>query len=404
MSREEIKQIKVMEQFKRGEISQKTAAELMGKSVRTVRRKYTRYKTHGVPGLAHQSRGKKSNRKLSEDKRKAIVELAKTKYMNFGPTFMAEKLAENEHIKINRETLRLLLIDKELWKKQRKRVKHRQWREPKEHCGQMVQLDGSRHIWVSGSGTYWTLIKIIDDATGKVFARFYPSESYEHVADLTIRYIKTYGKPASIYTDCGGVFKVNKSNENNDYITQYERALGAIGIVLIHAYSPQAKGRVERSFQTDQDRLVKELSLRSVTSMEKANEYLESEYLKNHNAKYARQAKNPIDIHSPYQGKDLVDIFAIISTRRVANDWTIRYNNKILQIDSTRPVIVKPKDTITVHERLDGIIYLTIRSIPVTYKEIASKLIQKKDVDKPLLQIPYKPKIDHPWKRTRICY
>lgn len=404
MSRQEIKQIKIMEQFKRGEISRKTASELMGRSERTITRKCARYNANGAQGLVHKSRGQVSNRRADESTRRQIVDLAKTKYLDFGPTFMSEKLAENDDIFVNRETLRLLLIDNGLWEKQRKRTRRRRWREPKAHYGQMIQLDGSPHIWVAGSKEYWTLIKMIDDATGKVFARFYPSESYKHVSDLTIRYIKTHGKPASIYTDRGGVFKVNVANENDDLITQYERALSDLDIVLIHAYSPQAKGRVERSFKTDQDRLVKELALRGITSMDKANEFLESYYLAKHNTKYARQPKNTADLHVPYNGKNLTDIFTIIGTRKVANDWTIRYKNKLLQLETTRPAIVKPKDIVTVHERLDGSIFLTIRSMLITHKEILFKPILKQDGQKPILQAPYKPNIDHPWRRMRACY
>ena len=310
---------------------------------------------------------------------------------------MADKLKENEQITINRETLRQMLMKNGLWQKRRKRSKHLKWRTPKEHLGQLVQLDGFSHKWVEGGNEYWTLIKFIDDATKRTFARFYPSESYEHVVDLTIRYINKFGKPVAVYSDRGGVYKVNNGNENDDRITQYERALNEIGIELKHAYSPQAKGRIERSFLTDQDRLVKELQLRNITGMEQANEFLETVYLPKHNEKYERLPKNPIDLHTPHDGTALDDVFAIIEQRTVANDWTIRYKNKILQIQSDKPAIVKPRDIVTVHERLNGTIYLTIRLSRLNFKQIQYKPILKQKGQNLQQPKPFQPSMNHPW-------
>lgn len=400
MSKAEIKQIEIIEKLKRKEITRATAAELLGKSVRSVCRKLARYNESGAEGLVHRSRGRQSNRKTAAAVCARVTALASSKYAGYGPTFMAEKLQENEHITLNRETVRLMLIKNGQWQKKRKRSKHRKWREPKEHLGQLVQLDGSPHKWIQGSDTYWTLIKFIDDATKRTYARFYPSEAHAHVVDLTIRYIKKYGKPAAVYTDRGGVYKVNNGNENDDLITQYERALSEIGIELKHAYSPQAKGRIERSFATDQDRLVKELRLRNITTMEQANEFLETAYLPKHNEKYERLPKNAFDLHTPHKGAGLEDIFAVIEQRKVANDWTIRYRNKILQIESNRPAIVKPKDIVTVHERRDGTIYLSIRSSHINFKQIQYKPILKQEGQNLQQHKPFKPGSDHPWRRA----
>jgi hypothetical protein len=400
MNKSEIKQIEIIEKLNRKEIIQATAAELMGKSTRSVRRRLLRYNESGAEGLVHRSRGKPSNRKTADAVCARVVALASSKYAGYGPTFLAEKLQENEHITLNRETVRLMLIKNGQWQKKRKRCKHRKWREPKEHLGQLVQLDGSPHKWIQGSDTYWTLIKFIDDATKRTYARFYPSEAHEHVVDLTIRYIKKYGKPAAVYTDRGGVYKVNKGNENNDLITQYERALSEIDIELKHAYSPQAKGRIERSFSTDQDRLVKELKLHNITTMEQANEFLETVYLPKHNERFERLPKNEIDLHISHNGCELADVFAVIEQRTVANDWTIKYRNKILQIESTRPAIVRPKDIVTVHERLDGTIYLTIRSSCVDFKQIQYKPILKREGKNTQSYKPFKPSMNHPWRRA----
>lgn len=389
-----------MEKLVQAEISQGTAAELMNISERQVRRKLARYRENGAQGLVHRSRGKSSNNKTDETISKRIIELACDKYSNYGPTFMAEKLEENEHIQIHHETLRLMLIANGLHAIRRKRRKHRKWREPKEHLGQMLQLDGSPHLWIEGGSVYWTLIKFIDDATKRTYARFYLSESHANVVDLSIRYINKYGKPRSIYTDRGGVYKVNTHNENDDYITQYERSLNEIDIQLKHANSPEAKGRIERSFKTDQDRLVKEMHLRGITTIEQANTFLENEYLPRHNARFECLPKNPVDLHVPHHGKPLEDVFTIVAQRTVANDWTVRYRNKLLQIDSSRPAIVKPKDIITVHERLDGTLYLTIRSSIINFKEINYKPILKREGEKVVQDRVFKPGINHPWRHS----
>ena len=400
MSKAEIKQIEVIEKLRRQEITQATAAELIDKSTRSVRRKLVRYNARGAEGLVHRSRGRASNRKTADAVCARVTTLASGKYAGYGPTFMAEKLEENEHIKLNRETVRLMLIKNGLWQKKRKRNKHRKWREPKEHLGQLVQLDGSPHKWIQGSDTYWTLIKFIDDATKRTYARFYPSEAHKYVVDLTIRYIKKYGKPAVVYTDRGGVYKVNSGNENDELITQYERALSEINIELKHAHSPQAKGRVERSFSTDQDRLVKELKLHNITTMEQANEFLETVYLPRHNEKFERLPKNEADLHVHHIGPKLEDVFATIEQRTVTNDWTVRYKNKILQIESSRPAIVRPKDIIAVHERLDGTIYLTIRSSCINFRQIQYKPILKHKREILHQPKPVKPGINHPWRQA----
>lgn len=399
MSNKELNQINIIEKLKRGEISRKTAAEVLGRARRTISRRLKRYCKDGPAGLVHRSAGKPGNRSYDPAKKEIILKLLTTKYVGFGPTFASEKLAEHDNIIINRETLRRFMIKNGLWQKKRKRTKHRKWRERKEHFGQMLQLDGSPHRWVAGSSVYWTLMMFIDDATGKIFARFYKNESYESVADCTKQYIQKYGKPISIYADRGSVFKVNAKNENNDAITQYERALSELAIQLIPAYSPQAKGRVERGFQTHQDRLVKEMQLRGIRSMDEANAFLEQEYILKHNEKYSCQPKERADLHRKHNIPNLDDIFAVITERKVTNDWTIRYKNQILQLDTNRPAIVKPKDTVIVRERLNGTFFITIRSERINHYEI-QKQTKQKNAETYNNQAFYRPPINHPWRQS----
>jgi transposase len=412
LSMKECKQVPILEKVQRKELLQKEAALLLKMSVRNLRRRLKKYKNEGLDGLAHKNRKKQGNRAKNATLKDRIMALVKTKYAGWPPTHASQALDEYDNINVNPETLRLWMITEGLWVQQRKRKRRRRWRARKECFGQMLQLDGSEHQWVTG--IYWTLLKFIDDATGRIFMRFYPSESYESVSDLTIRYIKTFGKPCTIYTDRGGVYKVNINNDDGELMTNYERNLATINIELIHAYSPQAKGRVERSFSTDQQRLVRELDFHNIKSIEEANTYLETTYIPKHNAHYSIPPQNKVNLHQSTENIDLNNVFVKISTRKVKNDWTIFYKNKRLQIDNSRPAIVGPKNIVVVHEKLDGSMFIKIRQEFIQFKEIKEiKETQQSNVrvdviHEPIAQksfpIHYKPTTNNPLKRFRACF
>ncbi len=369
ITQKEAKQVSLFEKLIRKEITQKIVAELLGCTVRTVKRRQKRYAASGIEGLIHRRRGQPGNRAKDPNLRADIMAAVRSKYEGWPPTHIAQMLAEQEQITILPKTLRLWMLSDGLWEKERKRKPGRRWRQRKEHFGQMVQMDGSKHLWIGNE--YWALMKLVDDATGRVFMRFYASESYASVVDLNIRYFKKFGIPASIYTDRGSVYKVNTNNPDDILITHYERGLGNLGVELIHARSPQAKGRVERSFNTDQKRLVRELKLIGITTIEAANDYLEQVYIPKHNERYAIPPVSNIDLHKPINGICLERIFVQTSQRHVLNDWTISYQKRLLQLDNTRPAIVKPRDVVTVNEMLNGTIFITIRKEQIGFKEIA---------------------------------
>lgn len=403
MTEKYIKQAEVFEQLKRKEIPQKGAALLLSLSPRHIRRKLKRFLEYGAESLVHGNKGRPSNKRLSSDIRAKIIELMKTKYEGFGPTFASEKMAELDGIIIHPETLRLFLIYEGLWHKQRKRKRHRKWRKPKDFFGEMIQVDGSIHVWVDGQK--WTLLRFVDDATKMIlWMEFVKSESWKSITRATINYFSRHGMPVSLYTDRGKVFKVNLNNEENEFITQYQRALNQLGVKLIHAYSPQAKGRVERGFQTDQDRLIKELKLAGIKTMDEANKFLQEYYIPKMNNKFAIPATKEGNLHRKVGKYNLDDIFCIQAIRTVQNDWVVRYNNRFFQIDNLRPAIVKPKDQVTIHERLDGTIFISIRSITLEFKEIKERIRYVKQPEKVYTNKIYKPKPDHPWRVYPTCY
>ena len=403
MTKKYIKQAEILEQLKRKEISQQVASISLSLSRRQIRRKLKRFLKQGIESLVHGNKGKMSGRRISLDIRHKIIDLMKTKYEGFGPTFAAEKMLELERININAETLRLWLINEGLWHKKRKRKQHRRWRKPKDLFGEMVQLDGSPHIWFDGQE--WTLLRFVDDATREIlWMEFVPSESYKSIANATIKYFLKHGMPLSLYTDRGKVFKVNVNNEENEFITQYQRALSQLGVKLIHAYSPQAKGRVERGFQTDQDRLVKELKLASITNIDDANRFLQEYYIPKMNSKFTIPASKRGNLHRKTDKYNLDDIFCIQAKRIVQNDWVVRYNSRFFQIEDSRPAIVKPKDQVTVHERLNGTIFISIRSNILEFKEIKERMQNVNKSEKIYTNRIYKPKVDHPWRIYRSCY
>jgi hypothetical protein len=383
MSRKEARQVAIFEKLASKTISQKGGAVALGLSPRQVRRKLKRYLDCGAEGIVHKSRGQPNSRKYAPEEKKKVLDFARTKYAGFGPVFMAEKLHELDGIEINRETLRLFLIADGLWKKSRKVGKQRKMRERKEFYGELVQTDVSFHRWISGCDEEWALVNFIDDATSRIlWLEFVEAESTQCVGGAFRKCIEKHGAPVSLYLDNHSTYKVNTGNPDGEKITQFARIANAVGTKLIHALSPQAKGRVERSFKTHQDRLVKELALANIKTIEEANKFLREVYIPKHNKKFAVQAKSPENLHKPINDLDLDDIFCIIHERKIQNDWTIRYENRVLQIDSSRPAIVRPKDTVTVHERFNGQIFITIRTSKLEFKELERRQkLEQYDLD-----------------------
>ncbi len=327
-------------------ITQKQAAEELGITERQVRRLLRELGRRGDQAVVHALRGLPSNRKIEEELRRRAVEiLSREVYRGFGPTLAAEHLNRKHGIKVGKETVRQWMVAAKLWRPRRQKVVEiHEWRQRRSRFGDLVQWDTSTHDWLEGRGERMYLIAMVDDATGKRFARFVRSDSTAENMNVLEAYLPRYGRMVECYTDKASLFentqktKRGESRENQDVRqmppTQLERALTELEIRRISAHSPQAKGRVERSFAVAQDRLVKGMRVAGVTTLEEANKYLEAEYLPWCNAKLAVVPANPDDAHRPLaKHHDLAAILSHVETRQVASDYTIHFEAKIYRID-----------------------------------------------------------------------
>ncbi len=404
MSRRETKRLHIIHQALDKRITQKKAAELVGLSSRQLRRMLKRVRAEGDEGINHRSRGKDSSHCVPKKIKEKALKLYRERYNDFGPTFACEKLFDVHAIKINKETLRLWLNQENIPYAKRKGRKHRQWRERKHHFGEMVQMDGSHHDWFEGRGPKCVLMGYIDDATGTVYGRFYDYEGTMPAMDSFKRYIKRYGMPQSVYLDKHTTYKSTAKQTIEDELedikpmSQFERSLAELEVTVIHANSPQAKGRIERQFRTLQDRLVKEMRLVGVKSVDQANKFLII-YLPKHNTKFKVKAVSEVDLHRPALSmRELNNIFCIRDERTLQNDFTIAYNGKLYQIKDA----VKTR-TVTVEERMDGSMHITHRGLDLIYREIKTRPAKenpKKPVDIQEKQGRYQSP-NHPWKRLR---
>jgi hypothetical protein len=379
-SPEELKRLHVIGKVQEKGIRQGKAGEILSLSVRQIRRIVKRVRAEGERGVIHRSRGRLSNRAFPVKNRDRVIELYREKYEGFGPTLAAEKLLERDRIKLSEETLRGWLIESGDWKKRRKRRGHRQWRERKEHCGGMVQMDGSHHDWLEGRGPACVLMGYIDDATGRGFGRFYAYEGTLPAMDSFRRYIQRYGIPLKVYLDKHTTYKSNgkptleEELAGIEPLSEFERALKELGVEVIHAHSPQAKGRIERFFGTLQDRLVKEMRLRGIQSIEEGNLFLE-EYWPKFNRKFAVDPKEKEDLHrSVPRGLKLDDVLCIKVKRALRNDFTVAYNRRLYQVEDSIRV-----SNVMVYEGLDGSIRLKYKGRLLKIREIASRPLAERN-------------------------
>jgi len=382
-------------------ITQKEAAEAVDLSERQIRRKIRRVRQEGDKGIIHRLRGALSNRAMPDTIKNKALALFKAKYADFGPTLASEKLFERDKIQVNDETLRLWLIGAGIPYKRRKKRPHRQWRQRKEYYGQMVQMDGSDHDWLEGRGPQCVLMGYIDDATGVPFGRFHEYEGTIPAMDSFKRYIKKRGIPLSVYLDKHTTYKSNakpsiEDQFNNEApLSQFERALKELGVEVIHANSPQAKGRIERLFNTFQDRLTKELRLRNIQDIDGANKFL-GNYLPAYARRFGVQAAKGGNLHR-YLSKDVdLDRILCIKTDRVLrNDSTVAHNSKLYQILSN---IRSQK--VTVEERINGSIRIRCKGVTLKFKTIHLKP-KRKPTEKTYAVKLYKPRIrdyHHSWR------
>jgi len=327
-------------------ITQKEAAEELGITERQVRRLLKRLKKGGDKAVLHGLRGAPSNRRMGEEiQQRAVAILSQPVYRGFRPTLATEYLKEKHEVEASRETVRKWMMEAKLWKPRRQRVEQvHMWRPRRSRCGELVQWDTSEHDWLEGRGEELRLIAMIDDATSRYLARFVASDSTEQNLGMLERYLNKHGRPVACYTDRAGLFqtavksKRGEQREGRDRPemppTQIGRALKELGITWIPAYSPQAKGRVERAFGTAQDRLVKGLRVAGASTFDQANEYLEQEFIPWWNRTLTVTPASADDAHRPLEKQhDLVAILSHVEQRQVANDYTIQFQSKVYQID-----------------------------------------------------------------------
>ncbi len=399
MSLRELKRLKVIQEAIGRHITQRAAALIVGVSERHVRRLVRAVREEGERGIVHKARGRPSNRRVSEEVKERVLKLYGKKYRGFGPTLASEKLMEMDGIKMSDETLRKWLMEAGLWKKKRKRSSHRQWRPRKECFGEMIQIDGSHHDWLEGRGPELVLMGYIDDATNNVFGRFYDYEGTIPAFASFKSYVRKYGLPQSVYLDKHTTYKspgkltVEEELEGIEKPqSQFERALDELGVEVIHAHSPQAKGRVERLFGTLQDRLVKEMRLVGTKTKEEANGFLK-DYLPKYNKRFRVCAANQTDVHVRLPRYFNLDSYLCVKTKRtIRNDNTIACNGKLYQLEER----VKTRK-ITVEERLNGSLHITSNGTSLKYREITER--PKKEAQAKSPRKTYIPPKDHPWRR-----
>jgi hypothetical protein len=399
LSMKEREQIAIFDRLKKGEISQMAAAKTLRMTARWVRKKMKRYLEYGDAGLVHLGRNRPSPKRWVEEERSFAMSLFEGSFAEFGPTLAAEKLKEIYNIKVSKEALRKAMIAEGYWVGKKRKMKHRARRDRKEYYGEMIQIDGSPHDWFEGRGPRCTLINFVDDATSSIpFMMLAPSESKESLMTGLRKYIEMHGIPQIVYVDYGGVFSVNVNNRERDKKTQFERACKELGITVKHASSPQAKGRVERSHGTQQDRLIKEMRLANISTIDQANEFILKTYLPRHNKRFSVPATKQGDIHRSADHFDLDKIFCLKDKRCLQNDFVISYKKRILQLAKHQKAVIRPGEDISVHEKFDGSLDLYIRGIRLNYMELKQRPTEQREAPMIIERVPRKPTANHPWR------
>lgn len=418
MSRKELRRLPIIHKVMEKRLTQVKAAEMLDLSDRQIRRIVCKVATEGDPSIAHGNRGKESPFKFSEQHVNKIMNIVEKRYYDFGSTFAAEKLLECEKIKISKEKLRQLMISHNIaYPRKKKKGKIHQWRERK-HCrGEMIQMDGSDHDWLEGRGPRIVFMGYIDDASGKIFGRFYEYEGTYSAMDSFRRYIAIHGIPFSFYVDRHSAYKTTRQPNLDEDLkgefakTQFARSLTEVDVKIIFARSPQAKGRVERLFETLQDRLVKELRLANVCNLDQANAFLET-YLPKFDARFSVKPFKKTDLHKPVpKHLNLDEIFCIKEYRSIGNNYSFQWKNRLFIIP--KPSITMKKRRVCVMESFDGTISAKLNGKSLDILEVTQKdIIAIEKVQKATRRflkskkVCYRPPINHPWRTTcrRFAY
>lgn len=412
MSANELSRLEVMQRLEEKRLKQKEAGEMLGITVRQIKRLLSKYRKHGAGGLVSQRRGKPGNNQLGVEVKQKGLDLLKGKYRGFGPTLAHEKLVEVEGLKIGKESTRQMMIAEGLWKarKERKVTVH-QMRERRACFGELVQIDGSPHAWFEERGPACTLLVGIDDATGKLGGLLFAGqESFHSYASLAKAYFESHGKPVAFYSDKHSVFRVNQvSVGTGDAVTQFGRAMQELDIQILCANSPQAKGRVERANQTLQDRLVKEMRLREISSLEQGNAYL-PEFIEDFNRRFCISPRSTHNAHRPLTAlENLAHTLAWQEPRAVSKNLTIQFKKVVYQIKTNRPSYALRKAQVTVCENASGQVTILYKSKPLEFtifhkQQHQAEIVDTKDIDQAVdtQRFAHIPALDHPWRHSPV--
>lgn len=414
MSNQDIDKLKVIHNVLEHRLTWPQAAQQLDLSVRQIGYLCSQIRKEGNRGILHRLRGKPSNYQLKPGLLDHALKILKhPRYQGFGPTFANEKLLEDHALTLSTPVLRQGMIREGLWKARRHVPPHRAWRERRACVGELTQLDGSDHDWFEGRGPRCVLILYIDDATSRLlYAEFVDVEDTLTLLTTTKAYLGRHGRPVAFYVDKDSIYKVNRNAtleeelRDSSPITQFTRAMTELGIDVICANSPQAKGRVERSFNTHQDRLVKELRLAGISNQQEANQFLWKTYLPAHDARFAVPPANTTDAHRPLLRTHRLDEILSVRTPRVlANDYTLSCQKRFFQLLADQPIRIRPKNTILVETRLDGSTHLRFKDRYLNFIPIDKKPFKPLALPKPVKtlltspQVPYRPPNSHPWVR-----
>jgi hypothetical protein len=415
MSREERRRLVVLSQVQEGKISLVKAAELLGLCYRQMKRVWSRHRREGDGGVVHRLRGRRSNRQAKPGVKQRALRLYREKYCDYGVTLAAECLAEEDKLAVPVSTLRRWLLGANLWERKRTRKPHRRCRARKEHYGELVQMDGSHHDWFEGRRGWAVLMVMIDDATGRVFARFFENESWRSAATMFRDYVREHGLPRGLYVDQHGIYRADREANTEEILagkepqTQFDRAMVELGVELILARSAQAKGRVERMNGTLQDRLVKALRRSKIRDLKGANAYLEKTFLSKFNARFEVSAVKAANVHQALPDDcDLGRVLSIQEERVVQNDWTVRWKNGFLQLEESRDTPVRPKKRVTVCETLEGTLRLFLGDRELTWSPVRTRpqARRKKPSRRPGDPIRshqgQRPSAGHPWRKRLL--
>lgn len=343
-----------------------------------------RIRTEGAKGIIHKHRGRESNRGYPRELKEEIIGLYRREYWDYGPTLFSEMLEKYHNIPLNRETARRWLREEAITTSIRKKRPHRRKRERRSCYGELIQADGSHHDWFEGRGAECCLINFIDDATGKVYLKFAISENTHDLLLSMWEYVKSMGIPRSIYVDRGSVYYAEGK------LTDFGRAMKEMGVEIIYAKSPQAKGRVERSNRTLQDRLIKALRREGISNIAEANKYLQKKFIKEFNKRFALEMKVP-DVHRATKGYKLKEIFCFKTSRQVRNDYTINLSGGYIQLLKGVAPLPRPKQNVIVSKFLNGELHIFFNGQELNFKELDGKPVKKSyKIIKPAKEHPFR--------------